>query len=379
MKVIVIFGTRPEAIKLAPVIKELQKNPTKFQMVVCITAQHREMLDQALALFEIKPHYDLDIMRNNQSLFDITTKGLEEIGKILEAEKPDLVLVQGDTTTTFAGGLAAFYRKIPVGHVEAGLRTNDKYQPFPEEINRRLTSHIADLHFAATERAKKNLLSEGIREDTIFITGNTVIDALFTTVERQKTDAIHDTLDAYFKEKWNLTISTHDQKFILVTGHRRENFGQGLENICYALGEIATSNPDIQVVYPVHLNPNVQMPVKRILNSFKNIHLIEPLDYHFFTYLLSKSYLILTDSGGIQEEAPSLGKPVLVMRDVTERQEALEAGTAKLVGSTKEKIVKETQLLLDNQHEYEKMAKAVNPYGDGQAAKRIVEIISSRF
>ena len=377
MKVITIFGTRPEAIKLAPVMKELEKYPDKFKSVICVTAQHREMLDQILKLFEIKPDYDLNIMENDQSLFDVTTKGLKGIKEILEKERPNIVLVQGDTTTTFVASLAAFYLKIPVGHVEAGLRTGNKYHPFPEEINRRLTSHIVDLHFAPTETAKQNLLSEGIEEDKIFVTGNTVIDILKIAVGQQSPVESQKKLKEYFWENWQL--STDNCKLILVTVHRRENFGQSLKNICSALRKIAINNPDVQIVYPVHLNPNVQEPVKRILNKVKNIHLIEPLDYGHFIYLMNKSYLILTDSGGIQEEAPSLSIPVLVMRETTERSEAVEAGTAKLVGSDKDKIIKETQLILDNKQEYGKMAKDINTYGDGKTAERIVRILSSKL
>ena len=375
MKVIIIFGTRPEAIKLAPVIQKLKAENSRLKTITCVTAQHREMLDQVLKIFGIKPDYDLNIMRNNQTLFDISINALLEVEKVLKGERPSLLLVQGDTTTTFIASLAAFYLKIPIGHIEAGLRTNNKYQPFPEESNRRLTTHIADLHFAPTETAKNNLIIEGIKEDKIFVTGNTVIDALLTVVRDQKSVVRQKALDKYFSEKWNLSLTSNNRKLILITGHRRENFGEGLKNICYALKEITLNNPDIQIVYPVHLNPNVQEPISKILNGVKNIYLIEPLDYSSFVYLMSNSYLILTDSGGIQEEAPSLGKPVLVMRDVTERPEAVKGGTAKLVGSNKESIVKETQLLLDSKREYEKIIKAINPYGDGRASERIVEII----
>lgn len=333
------------------------------------------MLDQVLDLFEIRPDYDLNIMTDNQSLFDISSKMLLNIKEVIEEVSPDLLLVQGDTTTTFIASLAAFYLKIPIGHIEAGLRTDNKYKPFPEEINRKLTTHIADLHFAPTETAKKNLSQEGINEDKIFVTGNTAIDALLMVVTTQRSVVRQKVLEKYFLKKWNLQIRTENRKLILVTGHRRENFGLGLENICNALKEIAINNSDIEIAYPAHLNPNVQEPIRRILDEVKSIHLIEPLDYDSFVYLMTESYLILTDSGGIQEEAPTLGKPVLVMRDVTERPEAVEQGTAKLVGSDKENIVKQTQLLIDSRYEYEKMANAINPYGDGNAAQRIVEII----
>ncbi len=400
IKVLFAFGTRPEAIKLAPVIRELRSHSGKFTVIVCVTAQHRQMLDQVLNLFDIKPDYDLNIMKNNQSLFDVTTKGLLGIKKVLEKEKPDILLVQGDTTTTFVASLSAFYLKIPIGHVEAGLRTNDKYQPFPEEINRRLTTHIADLHFAPTEKAKQNLLSEGISENKIFVTGNTVIDALLYILEKQKSARYKDYLERCFLN--NYGINFDGQQIILVTGHRRENFGEGFENICYALKEIAEKNEDVIIIYPVHLNPNVQKPVYQILGSNsipksrdkshatgqansrnsknpRNIYLIDPLDYEAFVYLMSKSYLILTDSGGIQEEAPSLGKPVLVMRSLTERPEAVDAGTVKIVGTDQSKIIQETKLLLDNHKEYEKMARAINPYGDGKAAKRIVDILEASY
>jgi len=360
---------------MAPVIQKLKAESSKLKTITCVTAQHREMLDQVLNLFEIKPDYDLNIMKRNQSLFDISTKALLRIKEVLNKERPDLLLVQGDTTTTFIASLAAFYLKIPVGHVEAGLRTNNKYQPFPEEINRKLTTHIADLHFAPTGTSKNNLLSEGIKEESIFVCGNTVIDALLTVVSSQRSVVRHRALDKYFKNKWNLTLSSDSRKLVLVTAHRRENFGQGLENICYALKKTVTNNPNIRIVYPAHLNPNVREPISRILHGVENVHLIEPLDYDYFVYLMSKSYLILTDSGGIQEEAPSLGKPVLVMRNVTERTEAVKAGTVKLVGSNAENIVKEIQLLLDNKYQYDKMVKAINPYGDGKAAERIVEVI----
>lgn len=381
-KIMVIFGTRPEAIKLAPVINELKRRSPKFKPVVCVTAQHRQMLDQVLKLFEIVPDYDLDIMSDDQDLFDITTKALSGLKTILKEEQPDIVLVQGDTTTTFVAGLAAFYYKIHIAHVEAGLRTYNKYQPFPEEKNRHMTTVLADYHFAPTEWAKQNLIKEGISSNKIWITGNTSIDALLTILKTQKSKVIKRNLEKYFKEKWNLNSDTNSSKLILVTGHRRENFGDGFKNICLALKEIARRNPDVIIVYPVHLNPNVRRPVFEIFGSNRkdgkdneNIYLIDPLEYAPFVYLMNKSHIILTDSGGIQEEAPSLGKPVLVMRNTTERPEGIEAGGTKLVGTDYAKIVSETQMLLDNVDIYKKMVSVKNPFGDGNAANRIVQII----
>jgi UDP-N-acetylglucosamine 2-epimerase (non-hydrolysing) len=375
MRVLFIFGTRPEAIKLAPVIKELEKHPETFTSVVCVTAQHREMLNQVLETFNITPDYDLDIMQDNQSLYDITVKGLQAIKAVMENEKPDLVIVQGDTTTTFVGALAAFYERIPVGHVEAGLRTNDKYKPFPEEINRRLTTHIADLHFAPTQKAKQNLLKEGINEENIFVTGNTVIDALLMVIEKQSTTEAQKRWDDYFVNNFDISFN-NDKRHILVTGHRRENFGPGFEDICSALKEIAMSQKGIDIIYPVHLNPNVQKPVRRILGGMQNVFLIPPLDYEPFVYLMKNSYLILTDSGGVQEEAPSLGKPVLVMRETTERPEAVEAGTVRLVGTDKKRIVEEASKLLADSEAYNAMSMTHNPYGDGKASTRIVETLN---
>jgi UDP-N-acetylglucosamine 2-epimerase (non-hydrolysing) len=362
-KSLFIFGTRPEAIKMAPVIKKI-KNSKLMEVKVCVTAQHRQMLDQVLNLFEIEPDYDLNIMKPNQDLYDITSNVLLSIKDVLKKENPDIVFVQGDTTTTFAASLASFYQKIPVAHIEAGLRTYNIYSPFPEEMNRQLTSRIATYHFAPTNRARDNLIKEGIDERKIYVTGNTVIDALLEVVEKIKNKDIK-------IKGYNIT----DRKYILVTGHRRENFGKSFENMCNALKEIAQNNPNIDIVYPVHLNPNVQKPVFEILSNIPNVYLIEPLDYESFVYLMYNSYIILTDSGGIQEEAPSLGKPVLVMRDTTERPEAVEAGTVKLVGANKEKIVKEVENLLHNKSEYEKMSRAINPYGDGKASERIFEIL----
>jgi len=371
-KVLFVFGTRPEAIKLVPVIHRL-KTKNHFQVKVCVSAQHREMLDQVLNLFNIDPDYDLDIMKDNQSLFDITVAELSKLEKILKREKPDTVLVQGDTTTTLTTGLAAYYLKIKIGHVEAGLRTNNKFNPFPEEINRRLVDCLADFYFAPTEEARENLLKEGISEEKIFVTGNTVIDALLMTIEKQKEKKVKEKIEQKFQENYGIVFD--DRKLILVTGHRRESFGKIFEDICHGLKKIAQSNHDVKLVYPVHLNPNVQEPVKKILANIKNFHLIEPLDYYSFVYLMNRAYLILTDSGGIQEEAPSLGKPVLVMRNVTERPEGIKAGTAKLVGTNSEKIFSETLKLLENKRSYQTMARAVNPYGDGKASDRIIAIL----
>ncbi len=382
-KVLVICGTRPEAIKLAPVIRELNKYPSNFKTLVCVTGQHRQMLDQALNLFSIVPDFNINIMAENQDLFDVTIRVLDGLRGILKREQPDLVLVQGDTTTSFTASLAAFYLKIPVGHVEAGLRTYDKYHPFPEEKNRHMVTVLADYHFAHTEGAKSNLLKEGIPAGRIWVTGNTVIDALLEVVRSQQSEVRKKYFKKYFAEKWNLILNSklkrQNSKLILVTGHRRENFGKGFENICMALKEIAERRNDVTIVYPVHLNPNVQSPVKKILGGSPNIHLIGPLEYESFVFLMNSSYLILTDSGGIQEEAPSLGKPVLVMRNTTERPEGLKARTIRLVGTIKDNIFREAQKLLDNPDYYDEMAKAANPYGDGNAAKRIVSILSSIF
>lgn len=366
-KVIFIFGTRPEAIKMAPVIKEFGKRAGKFKLVICVTAQHREMLDEVLRLFNIHPDYDLDIMKDNQSPFEITSSGLIRIRRVLEKEKPSVVLVQGDTTSTFVASLAAFYLKIPVGHIEAGLRTSDKYSPFPEEINRRLTSHLADFHFVPTQRARSNLIKEGVPQRRIFLTGNTVVDALFYILKESKKNI-------GLKERFSF-LNIEPNKLILVTAHRRENFGRPLKNICLALKQIAERNKDVELVYPVHPNPNVTYIVRRILKDIKRMHLIKPLDYVSFIYLLDKSYLVLTDSGGIQEEAPCLGKPVLVMRKKTERPEAIEAGVAKLVGTDTRSIVENVETLLSHKKTYEKMAKAVNLFGDGKAAVRIVKAL----
>ncbi|MDP2564042.1 non-hydrolyzing UDP-N-acetylglucosamine 2-epimerase [Pseudoalteromonas marina] len=373
IKVLSIFGTRPEAIKMAPLVKALS-DAEGIEAKVCVTAQHREMLDQVLELFEIVPEYDLNIMRPGQNLYDVTTNILLGLKPILEEFNPDLVLVHGDTSTTLSASLAAFYQQIPVGHVEAGLRTGDLGSPWPEEGNRKLTGAITKLHFAPTQTSQENLLNESINADDIVITGNTVIDALLQVVDKVKTDnALISTLKAKFPEL------DETKKLILVTGHRRESFGGGFERICEALAEIATVHPDAQVLYPMHLNPNVREPVNRILKNVDNVHLIEPQDYLPFVYLMNQAHIIVTDSGGVQEEAPSLGKPVLVMRDTTERPEAVEAGTVKLVGTDKNRIVSEVNNLLTNQADYNTMSRAHNPYGDGKACERIVAKIKQHF
>lgn len=375
IKIVTIFGTRPEAVKLAPVLKRLKERPDRFRSLVCVTAQHREMLDQVLDLFDIVPAYDLDIMKPDQTLFDVTCSSLTRVGQVLEKEQPDLVLVQGDTTTTFAAALAAFYLKITVGHVEAGLRSYNRFHPFPEEINRRLTSHTADLHFPPTEQAKRNLLKEGVDESRIWVTGNTVIDALLMIVKQLEKPDTQMRWKQYFLDNWGISFDTH--RIILVTGHRRESFGKGFENICTALKRIALMHKDMKLIYPVHLNPNVQGPVRSLLSDVANIHLMDPLDYEPFVFLMSKSYIILTDSGGIQEEAPSLGKPVLVMREVTERPEAVDAGTSKLVGTDVDKIVSETERLLADDKYYATISRTHNPYGDGKASETIIKVLDS--
>lgn len=361
-KVLFIFGTRPEAIKMAPIINKLYCHPS-LRPIVCVTGQHRQMLDQVLDIFSIKPDYDLKIMKKNQTLFDITANVLISLEKVIEAISPNILLVQGDTTTTFVGALAGFYKKIPVGHVEAGLRTFNKYSPFPEEMNRSLTTHIADLHFAPTKLAFNNLTEAGVNKNSIFITGNTVIDALL-----------------YISRKLNLEeLYNGQRKIILVTGHRRENFGARIKNICLALKEIAKKYSNVEIVYPVHLNPNIQEPVYRIISGIDNIKLIDPVDYLEFVKLMHKSYLILTDSGGVQEEAPSLGKPVLVMRDDTERPEGIQIGTARLIGTDRSTIVEEVSKLLNDKEKYKVMSEIPNPYGDGKASERIVNILEDYF
>lgn len=368
MKVMLVFGTRPEAIKMAPLVKGLQACPD-LQTVVCVTAQHREMLDQVLRLFDIVPEHDLNIMKPGQDLFDITGNILLGLKGVFQQERPDLVLVHGDTTTTLATSLAAYYSRIAVGHVEAGLRTGNKHAPFPEEMNRKLTGALADIHFAPTPASQANLLREGVAADTIHVTGNTVIDALLAVVDKLRSDQA---LQAEFAQRFSFLDRT--KRLVLVTGHRRENFGEGFQNICNALADIAAEHADVQVLYPVHLNPNVRQPVNDILaaRGLANVHLIDPVDYLPFVYLMDRAHIIVTDSGGIQEEAPSLGKPVLVMRDTTERPEAVEAGTVQLVGTSREKIVAETRRLLTDPQAYTTMSRAHNPYGDGQAVQRIV-------
>jgi len=369
-RILIIFGTRPEAIKMAPVVKAFQSD-MRFEIKVCVTAQHRGMLDQVLELFAIKPDYDLDIMKQNQGLTGITCSILMGLEPILQEFSPDRILVHGDTSTTFAASLAAYYQKIPVGHVEAGLRTHNIYSPWPEEANRKLTAVLTDLHFAPTSASRDNLLQENIAEKNIIVTGNTVIDALQHVQESiQNNTELRSQLASQFP-----FIDTK-KKIVLVTGHRRESFGDGFENICQALRELALRD-DIQIIYPVHLNPHVREPVNRLLKDIEHVHLIEPQDYLPFVYLMSIAHIILTDSGGVQEEAPSLGKPVLVMRDTTERPEAVVAGTVKLVGADKTKIIQNVSLLLDDQDEYLKMSFAHNPYGDGQASQRIIEGVAA--
>ncbi|MDA7441069.1 UDP-N-acetylglucosamine 2-epimerase (non-hydrolyzing) [Candidatus Pseudothioglobus singularis] len=368
VKVLIVFGTRPEAIKMAPLIYELKKSQ---EVKVCVTAQHREMLDQVLALFEIVPDYDLDIMKTKQDLFDITSSVLLKMKLVLLENSPDVVLVHGDTTTSMATSMAAFYLQIPVGHVEAGLRTHNVYSPFPEEINRQIVSRVAKYHFAPTERARQNLLAEKTLDRQILVTGNTVIDSLFSVVEKARAS----TFSNKILKQLPFLASKQTYHMILVTGHRRENFGDGFKEICYALRNIAKKYPKVKIVYPVHLNPNVLKPVKQLLTDVENIHLIEPQDYLPFVKLMDASYLILTDSGGIQEEAPSLGKPVLVMRDTTERPEAVESGTVKLVGANRNKIVEFVDLLLTNSKIYNDMTRSHNPYGDGKASRRIREYL----
>ncbi|MEB6334567.1 non-hydrolyzing UDP-N-acetylglucosamine 2-epimerase [Serratia rhizosphaerae] len=371
MKVLTVFGTRPEAIKMAPLVHALAQDEA-FEARVCVTAQHREMLDQVLRLFEIVPDYDLNIMQPGQGLTEITCRILEGLKGVLEAFKPDVVLVHGDTTTTLATSLAAFYQRIPVGHVEAGLRTGDLYSPWPEEANRTLTGHLAMFHFAPTENSRQNLLCERVPDSQIFVTGNSVIDSLFWVRDRVMSDARQREALAQ-----RYPFLDDDKKLILVTGHRRESFGGGFERICSALAEIARQHPDVQVVYPVHLNPNVSEPVNRILKGIDNIMLIDPQDYLPFVYLMAKSTIILTDSGGIQEEAPSLGKPVLVMRETTERPEAVDAGTVRLVGTDVATIVAAVGRLLTDENEYHAMSRAHNPYGDGHACQRILEALKN--
>ena len=378
-RILLVFGTRPEAIKMAPLVREFQKHPEAFETIVCVTGQHREMLDQVLRIFGIQPDYDLNIMRQGQDLYDVTARVLLGMRDVLREARPDVVLVHGDTTTSTAAALAAFYRRIPVGHVEAGLRTHDIYSPWPEEMNRQLTGRIATYHFAPTPLSKRNLTEEGVSPDRIVVTGNTVIDALRQVVSRIKADA---SLDAELER--TLRAGGYDvgrwrdgRRLVLITGHRRENFGEGFIHMCTAIKDLTRRYPEVDFVYPMHLNPNVRRPIHEVfgddLSGLGNMFFIEPLEYLSFVYLMEKSAIVLTDSGGIQEEAPGLGKPVLVMRDTTERPEALDAGTVRLVGTDYDKITREASTLLDDASAYERMSQAVNPYGDGLACGRIVQ------
>lgn len=380
-KVMLVFGTRPEAIKMAPLVKEFQNNSEYFETIVCVTGQHREMLDQVLHLFEIKPDYDLNIMKQGQDLYDVTARVLLGMRDVLKVAQPDIVLVHGDTTTSTAAALAAFYQQIPVGHVEAGLRTHNIYSPWPEEMNRLITGRIATYHFSPTQLSRQNLLKEGVSDTSITVTGNTVIDALYMVVEKIKKD---ETLNIELQgvlatAGYDVNRLNNGKKLVLITGHRRENFGDGFINMCTAIKELTQKYPEVDFVYPMHLNPNVRKPIHEVfgenLSNLGNMFFIEPLEYLSFVYLMEKSTIVLTDSGGIQEEAPGLGKPVLVMRDTTERPEALEAGTVKLVGTNYNKIIFEVSSLLNNQDYYDIMSKAVNPYGDGLACSRIVQKI----
>lgn len=378
-KIMLVFGTRPEAIKMAPLVKEFQKHPDTFQTIVCVTGQHREMLDQVLHIFDIRPDFDLNIMKQGQDLYDVTARVLTGMRDVLREAQPDVVLVHGDTTTSTAAALAAFYQQIPVGHVEAGLRTHNILSPWPEEMNRQITGRIASYHFAPTALSRQNLLQENVDDANITVTGNTVIDALYWVVDRIKNDR---SLDAELEEVlrragYDVNRLADGRPLVLITGHRRENFGDGFINMCTAIKQLTERYPNVDFVYPMHLNPNVRRPIHEVfgddLSNLGNMHFIEPLEYLSFVYLMEKSTIVLTDSGGIQEEAPGLGKPVLVMRDTTERPEALEAGTVKLVGTDREKIFNEVSTLLDDAAAYARMSQAVNPYGDGLACSRIVE------
>ena len=380
-KIMLVFGTRPEAIKMCPLVKEFQKHPEAFRTIVCVTGQHREMLDQVLHLFEIKPDYDLNIMKQGQDLYDVTARVLTGMRDVLKEAQPDVVLVHGDTTTSTAAALAAFYQQIPVGHVEAGLRTHNIYSPWPEEMNRQITGRIATYHFAPTLLSKQNLLKENVNPDCILVTGNTVIDALHQVVRKIKTD---NALDAELEQTlkhcgYDVSRLNSGRRLVLITGHRRENFGEGFISMCTAIKDLTQKYPTVDFVYPMHLNPNVRKPIHEVfgsdLSGLSNMFFIEPLEYLSFVYLMEKSSIVLTDSGGIQEEAPGLGKPVLVMRDTTERPEALDAGTVKLVGTDYDKIMNEVSELLDNEEAYEKMSLAVNPYGDGVACGRIINYL----
>lgn len=382
-KVMLVFGTRPEAIKMAPLVQELQKHSEKFQTIVCVTGQHREMLDQVLNLFDIIPDYDLNIMKQGQDLYDVTARVLTGMRDVLKEVSPDIVLVHGDTTTSTAAALAAFYQQIPVGHVEAGLRTHDIYSPWPEEINRQITGRIASYHFSPTSLSKQNLLKEDVNPDRIVVTGNTVIDALHQVVHKIKTDeALNTELEQLLKaNSYDVNRLSDGRRLVLITGHRRENFGDGFINMCTAIKDLTLKYPEVDFIYPMHLNPNVRKPIHQVfgdnLSNLGNMFFIEPLEYLSFIYLMEKSAIVLTDSGGIQEEAPGLGKPVLVMRDTTERPEALKAETVKLVGTDYDKIVAEISTLLDDKNYYNQMSMAVNPYGDGLACSRIVTFLNN--
>lgn len=379
-KIMLVFGTRPEAIKMAPLVKEFEKHPEEFKTIVCVTGQHRQMLDQVLDLFEITPDYDLNIMKQGQDLYDVTARILTGMRDVLKETQPDVVLVHGDTTTSTAAALAAFYQQIPVGHVEAGLRTHNIYSPWPEEMNRQITGRIATYDFAPTPLSRDNLLREDVSDDKITVTGNTVIDALYMVVDKIKNDSKLDTelKDLLRNSGYGYDVDRlkDDKKLVLITGHRRENFGDGFISMCKAIKKLAKKYPEVDFVYPMHLNPNVRKPIHEVfgedLSGLGNMFFIEPLEYLSFVYLMEKSNIVLTDSGGIQEEAPGLGKPVLVMRDTTERPEALSAGTVKLIGTNYDKIINEVSALLDDEKHYEEMSKAVNPYGDGKACSRIV-------
>ena len=394
-RILLVFGTRPEAIKMCPLVKEFQKHPESFETVVCVTGQHREMLDQVLQIFDVKPDYDLNIMKQGQDLYDVTARVLTGMRDVLDTVKPDVVLVHGDTTTSMAAAMAAFYRQIPVGHVEAGLRTHNLYSPWPEEMNRQVTGRIAEYDFAPTPLSRQNLLDEGVKDEKITVTGNTVIDALHWVVGKIENDSqlskvLSDNLktagydvsrlDSFTDQRSSrndtgLSFRAKRRNLVLITGHRRENFGEGFISMCTAIRDLARKYPEVDFVYPMHLNPNVRKPIKQVFGDEKrdNLFFIEPLDYLDFVYLMSRSYIVLTDSGGIQEEAPGLGKPVLVMRDTTERPEALDAGTVRLVGTDYDKILNEVSALLDDRNHYETMSHAVNPYGDGKACPRIVD------
>lgn len=384
-KIMLVFGTRPEAIKMAPLVKEFQKYPETFETIVCVTGQHREMLDQVLHLFEIQPDYDLNIMKQGQDLYDVTARVLVGMRDVLKDAQPNIVLVHGDTTTSTAAALAAFYQQIPVGHVEAGLRTHNIYSPWPEEMNRLITGRIATYNFSPTQLSRQNLLKENVSDNMITITGNTVIDALYWVVDKIKNNNMlnEELKNVLLQAGYDVTRLDQGQKLVLITGHRRENFGDGFINMCTAIKDLTLKYPKVDFVYPMHLNPNVRKPIREVfgenLSNLENMFFIEPLEYLSFVYLMEKSTIVLTDSGGIQEEAPGLGKPVLVMRDTTERPEALDAGTVKLVGTDYQKIMDEVSILLDNKDVYERMSKAVNPYGDGLASERIVKELSENL